>query len=145
MKTLQQMVQDEINRLMSTKIAKSTDAQLIGYEKNRMNGLKQQHQRMNDPVALSMKNDILAGMSPKEWMTKYKYKSDAYYYKLKAKYNSEIGKESNLVLPDSQTVEMQAQDVINGMSCREFMAKWDCDRQVYYRRKQRFCNVKTLT
>lgn len=125
MKTLQQMVQDEINRLMSSKSAKFTDAELEGFEK----------QMIPFELVMTMYSDYINNfISMEEVGRKYnRHKASVrkafvtYGLKIRSKGETRYGK-----MEDSES-----SDIKNGMSSKEWCAKWCKSNPSYHRLRKK--------
>lgn len=130
MKTLQQMVQEEINRLMSSKSAKMTDGYLEKYEKV----------RLPFEIVMMMYSDYtnnflsLAKLAEKYNYTQTRIKNIFAVYGLKMRSTAEA-------MVDKR-IDCQSADITNGMGEKQWCEKWGKSRPVYYRLKRSLVKSK---
>jgi hypothetical protein len=126
MKTLIEMVQEEINQLMQSKLAKKTDTQLWAYD------------TMKTPYELAIKmyeDYINEQLSMKDVAKRYGITPNGVNKAFKSyKLKTRTCREGQL-----KNVDSKENDIKNGMGVTEFCLKYKTTKNTYYRYKK---NIK---
>lgn len=123
MKTLIDLVQEEINQLMQSKMAKFSDAKLECYDKKTIS-LTEAKKMHHDYVENKM---TMRQLSQKYPYTIHGILSAFERYKLKTR----------VLIPYEERVD-ELKDIKNGMKLHEFISKYNTNREFYYKLKSHF-------
>jgi predicted DNA-binding protein YlxM (UPF0122 family) len=127
MEKLYQEIQDQINQLMTSKVAKHSDNRLLQYEKNS----KITPDLIND--ALKMYSD---GFTMKEIADKWNTNRGTILKIMKMK-SVDTMKNNSVGLKKRKIHEEKKNDILNGMGVHEYCAKWNVQPNHFYDKKYR--------
>jgi Mor family transcriptional regulator len=123
MEKLYQEIQDQINQLMSSKVAKYSDKELSYFESKIVFTSE-----MIDKLIIDYQSGISFSKLAKKYGT-----SDSQIHKYLKKRNIETRPNHN----NNSSTLSKRQDVFNGMSVHEYCEKWNVQPPAYYRMKKR--------
>jgi hypothetical protein len=120
MDKLIQTIQEEINQLMNSRFAKTSDVKLLLAESTSVDA------NLIDKIILEYKN----GEKIRHLAKKYNLSVNVIYKKMKQRKIPHMS--TNIpILKDEKE-----KDILNGMSAKEFSKKWGTDRSTYYLKRK---------